>query len=227
MKFNPPSLATWLPLAICSLLLLGACAPAPTGTSSALRQQFETIMQQQQQQAVQLQALQDQLAQLQLSSGTAAATQVKPAPATLPSYGADTPKIPAYANTEISNLADSASTYLAAFSNLAAGRFAPAEASFDYFLRKYPEHQYTPNARFWLASAQAAQNNLQAATANLRQIVVASDGQQKAPAALVLLAQIYRRQELQAEADDVLEQLRSRYPDSPEAQHFIQSDEPR
>ena len=229
MKFNPLSLATWLPAAICSLLLLSACAPTATGPSSALRQQFETIMQQQQQQAVQLQALQDQLAQLQLSGAAPAGTQMGSGsePITVPSYTADTPKISVYTNTEIAAVADSASTYLKAFSNLAAGRFAPAEAGFDHFLRKYPEHQYTPNARYWLASAQVSQSNLQAAMSNLRQIVVASDGQKKAPAALVLLAQIYRQQELQAEAEDVLEQLRSRYPDSPEAQHFYQSDEPK
>ncbi len=231
MKFTPFALATWLPLTIFTLLLLSACAPAPTGPSTALRQQFKTIIQQQQQQAEQLQALQAQLAQLQgqIGSNTAAGTQPEPVaePARVPDAVIATPKIPIYVKTEISDLADSAATYLAAFSNLAAGRFAPAEAGFDLFLREYPEHQYTPNARYWLANAQAAQNNLQAAMSNLRRIIVAGDGQQKAPAALVLLAQLYRRQDLPTEADDVLEQLRSRYPDSPEAQHFYQSDEPR
>jgi tol-pal system protein YbgF len=231
MKFTPFALATWLLLTICTLLLLSGCAPAPAGPSTALRQQFETIIEQQQQQAEQLQALQAQLAQLQMqmSSGTATATQIEPIPepAPAPDTVVDTPKIPVYVNTEISDLADSAATYLAAFSNLAAGRFAPAEAGFDLFLREYPKHQYTPNARYWLANAQAAQNNLQAAMSNLRQIIVAGDGRQKAPAALVLLAQLYRRQDLPTEADEVLEQLRSRYPDSPEAQHFYQSDEPR
>ena len=231
MKFAPLSLATWLPLTICSLLLLSACAPAPAGPSTALRQQFENIIQQQQQQAEQLQTLQAQLAQLQgqIGSNTASATQLEPLPepATASNSIVDTAKTPVYVDSEIGDLADSAATYLAAFSDLAAGRFAPAEAGFDLFLREYPDHQYAPNARYWLASAQAALSNLQAAMSNLRQIIVAGDGRQKAPAALVLLARLYRQQDLPAEADDILEQLRSRYPDSPEAQHSYQSDEPR
>ena len=204
---------------------------APAGPSTALRQQFETIQQQQQQQAEQLQTVQDQLAQLQqkLTGGAGAAplTEQRYSAQTDAGYGTNSAKTPAYASSEISNLADSAATYLAAFSNLAAGRFASAEAGFDLFLREYPAHQYSANARYWLANAQAAQNNLQAAMANLRQIVVAENGQAKAPAALVLLAQIYRRQGLDPAADDIIEQLHNRYPDSPEAQHFYQSDESR
>jgi tol-pal system protein YbgF len=188
-------------------------------------------MQQQQEQAEQLKILQEQLTllQQQLSSGTPVTVPARAAtrPTLPPSYAAVTPKLPAYNNAEISELADSASTYLAAFSNLAAGRFAPAEAGFNIFLQEYPEHQYAPNARYWLANAQAAQNNLPAAISNLRQLVVADNAQSKTPAAMVLLAQIYRQQKLHNEADEILEQLRSRYPDSPEAQHFYQSEKPR
>lgn len=227
MKSKFPLSGRWLLTATVSLLLLSACAQTSATPSSALRQQFETILLQQKQQAEQLQILQEQLTELQqanVPSAIAQTGQVATGPTTQ-AYAVETAKIPAYAHTEISDLADSASTYLSAFSNLAAGRFAPAEAGFDLFLREYPEHQYTPNARYWLASAQAAQGNLQAAMANLRQIVVDDSGQEKAPAALIQLAQLYRQQDHHAEADDVLEQLRSRYPNSPEAQHFYQSDE--
>ena len=225
MKFNSSFSTICLPLAIFTICMLSACAPAPSVSSPALRQQLATIMQQQQQQAEQLMVLQEQLTllQQQLSTGSTASVTVAPSPE--PSPSDDTPKIPAFVNTEISNLADSASTYLAAFSDLAAGRVAAAEAGFSHFLNQYPEHQYSPNARYWLANAQAAQDNLPAAMSNLRRILVDDNGQEKAPAALVLLAQLYRQQNLPTEADDVLEQLRSHYPDSPEAQHFHQSDE--
>ena len=186
-------------------------------------------MQQQQQQAEQLLALQQQLSlvQQQMAGGAPLTTPglAPTEPATQPETGDTAVMIPAYVNTEISDLADSASTYLSAFSSLAAGRYALAEAGFNQFLYAYPHHQYSANARYWLASAQAAQNKLPAAMTNLQQITSDINGQDKAPAALALLAQLYRKQENYTEADDALEQLRSNYPDSPEAQHFYQGDE--
>ncbi|HEY5672809.1 MAG TPA: tetratricopeptide repeat protein [Malonomonas sp.] len=229
MKPNSRMLACWLPIIIFSLLFLSACASAPTSPSAAMRQQLETIQRQQQQQAEQLRSLQEQLAQMQ-TGGSKISTPLtlpSPLPSVLPSDSAKTAQPSAAVTAEISALAESASTYLAAFSDLAAGRFAPAESGFNLFLREYPQHQYAPNARYWLASAQASQNKLQAAMSNLRQLVIADNGQGKAPAAMTLLAQIYRRQDWHNEADEILEQLRTRYPDSPEAQHSYQSDKPR
>jgi tol-pal system protein YbgF len=238
MKFNPRLLTCGLPAILFSLIFLSACAPATTSPSAALRQQFETIMQQQQEQAAQLKILQQQLAQLQFGGGAPIIPQTGPAsvatltipsqlPTTLPSYQPEVAQLTGTANAEITALADAAATYLAAFSNLAAGNFAPAEAEFSLFLRDYPEHQYAPNARYWLASAQAAQNKLQAAMANLRQLVAGNKGQSKAPAAMLLLAKLYRQQDWNNEADEILEQLRSSYPGSPEAQHFYQSAKPQ
>jgi tol-pal system protein YbgF len=229
MKLNLHLLACGLPVTILTLFFLSACAPAPSTPSTALRQQFETIMRQQQEQAEQLRSLQEQLTQLRLGGSTAGTIPAipSPLPASLPNSATKTAPLPAGTASEIRELAGSAATYLAAFSDLAAERFAPAEAGFNQFLREYPDHQYAANARYWLASAQAAQNKLQAAMSNLRQLVVADKGQSKAPAAMVLLAQIYRRQDWHNEADEILEQLRNRYPDSPEAQHSYQSDKPR
>ncbi|MCK4622132.1 MAG: tetratricopeptide repeat protein [Desulfuromonadales bacterium] len=206
---------SWLTL-LAGLILLSGCAPPP-GSSVALKQQFTQIQQQQKQQAEQIEILQQQLSllQRQMTAGSNILEDREPL------------EIPAAVSAEISALTDSASSYLAAFSNLASGRLIPAEAGFTGFLSEYPNHQYAPNARYWLADAQLAQGKLPAAAANLRQIIVNVDGQERAPAALALLAGIYRRQQLNAEADEVLEQLRSRYPDSAEAQQLYRSHEPQ
>jgi tol-pal system protein YbgF len=218
----------WLLLVACSMLL-SACTPTAAGPSAALKQQFAQMQQQQQQQAEQLKVLQQQLEQLLQSPDPIAfsntAQQQKPVETGMVTGQPIT--IPAAISQEVSALADSASSYLAAFSNQAAGRYAVAETGFSNFLQEYPEHQYTPNARYWLANAQMSQGKLQLASSNLRQVIIEIDNQQKAPAALVLLAKIYQQQQLNNEADEVLDQLRRRYPESSEAQQFPQDTEPQ
>jgi len=214
-------------------VLLSSCAPAPgIAPSGALKQQLSEIRQQQQLQATQLQQLQQQLSQLQkqLPGGDTAlnntvarenVTTVLTAPTVIPQ-----PSDQFNANQEVADVAASASSYLAAFSNLASGNAAAAEAGFEGFLREFPDHQYAPNARYWLASAQLARGKTNPAISNLNQIITDPKAQTKAPAALLQLAQIYRQAGLTIQADNVLEQLRDRYPASLEAQQFNRSNEP-
>jgi len=229
-----PLLTFWLAPTLLSLTLLSACAPTPVaGPSVALEEQLQMILQQQQQQADQLQLLQRQLVQIQQQIAGEAqvsaqidahAESAQPLPQ--PSLPAPTaPSLsPAVASQEINALTASASSYLAAFTELASGRYAAAETGFQNFLQEFPEHQYTANARFWLAGAQAAQGKLQLAESNLRQILSDPRGRAKAPAALLKLARIYRQQGLDSQANETLEQLRSTFPDSPEAQQFSRSE---
>lgn len=208
------------------ILLLSSCAPtqglAPSG---ALKAQLHEIKQQQQEQATQLQQLQQQLGQLQqqLTGENTISTQIQSnleTPEQLPPPSQLSP------NQEAVSIAASASSYLAAFSSLAAAQMASAETGFQEFLRDFPAHQYSPNARYWLANAQLSQGKTNLAIDNLRQIVVDPNAQAKAPAALAQLAQIYRQQGLPIQADNVLEQLRNRFPESPEAQQFYRGNEP-
>ena len=218
------------------VLLLSSCAPPPAlAPSGALKEQLHEIKQQQQQQATQLQQLQQQIAQLQqqLTAENLVTAEIQdniespqqsgstPAAIAIPEPSQQT--IP---NQEAVHIVASASSYLAAFSNLAAGNFAAAETGFQTFLRDFPNHQYSPNARYWLASAQLSQEKTNLAISNLQLIISDPKGQKKAPAALVQLAQIYQHQGLQIQADNVLEQLRNNYPESPEAQQFYRSEEP-
>jgi len=215
------------------IVLLSACAPATNmAPSGALKQQLADIKQQQLEQATQLQQLQQQLDQLNNRFGTGTTdsgavaksadnkTVVIPAPVPLPANQQAV-------NQEVVNIAASASSYLAAFSNLAAGNAVAAETGFTNFLAEFPDHQYAPNARLWLAKAQQSQGKTNLAIGNLNQIISDPNSQTKAPAALVQLAQIYRQEGLTTQADNVLEQLRNRYPDSPEAQQINRSNEPK
>ncbi len=215
------------------LALFSACAPTPgVAPSGALKEQLYAIKQQQQQQAAQLQELQRQIRALRQhlpAEETPQKTAVLPntpsisTPAVVvPPPRPTTPEV----QQEVASVAASAASYLAAFSNLAAGNAAAAEAGFENFLNEFPDHQYTPNARYWLAEAQLAQEKTNLAITTLNQIITDPKAQTKAPAALQRVAQIYRQAGLAIQADNILEQLRERYPESLEAQQFNRSNEP-
>lgn len=207
------------------LFLLSACMQTtPVGPSAALKQQFAQIQQQQLQQAEQIKALQEKIEQLLQEKPHEIADVPQERHGEAPSIiTTERVTIPASIGQELSELADSASNYLAAFSNLAAERYAVAETGFSKFLANYPGHQYGPNARYWLARAQVSQGKLTQAKENLLQVSADLNDQQRAPAALAMLVKIYRQQQLPIEADETLEQLRNRYPNSSEAQQFFQA----
>lgn len=220
-------------------LLFSSCAPAPNfAPAGALQTQLHEITRQQQEQSDQLQLLQQQLDQLrqQLIAENVISTLIQghmDTPGQLDQPTAQAPVVmlpegssPQTFNQDVVNVAASASSYLAAFSNLAAGHLPSAETGFQEFLRDFPDHQYAPNARFWLANAQLSQGKTNLAMANLQQIVVDPNAQTKAPAALMQLAQLYRQEGLQLQADNILEQLRNRFPESPEAQQIYRGNEP-
>jgi len=220
------------------LLLLSSCAPAPRIASSpALKIQLDEIKQQQQQQTAKLLQVEQQLQQLQqrLDGGGILTTQHQKSlnsGKNLPSITDSTFNSTALPNRldreqkQVVTIAASASSYLAAFSHLAAGRFAEAEVSFQTFLTDFPNHQYSPNARYWLASAQVSQGKIAPAKTNLQQIIIDPKDNTKTPAALLQLAQLYQQEGLSLQADNLLEQLRNHYPESSEAQQYYRSNEP-
>jgi tol-pal system protein YbgF len=219
------------------VLLLSSCATTPSlAPSGALKTQLHEIKQQQQQQANQLQQLQQQLTQLQEQLVTQNILPTKNQNnVEIPSQ-LEPPTVPVVAlpetinqftlNQEVVTVAASASSYLAAFSNLAAGHLPAAEAGFQEFLQDFPDHQYSPNARFWLANAQLPQGKTNLAITNFQLIIANPNAQAKAPEALMQLAHIYRHEGQPIQADNILEQLRNRYPESPEAQQLYRSNEP-
>lgn len=230
--FNLQRVTLWL-LLTGTVFLINACAPATTGLapSVTVKAQLDDLRRLQNQQTIQLQKLQAQLQQLEqrLTAGgletrdreqiSESATVVHQPPVKIPEPRPQPLERPAVPEHKV-DIAVSATVYREAFSALASGRWAEAETRFNSFLRDYSDHEFSPNARYWLALSQLSQENLEAAKSNLRRIVIDPASQAKAPAALTQLAHIYHRQGLNFEADDVLSQLRSRYPESREAKQL-------
>jgi tol-pal system protein YbgF len=199
------SIRMTLPMLLAATLL-SSCAPAPQTTADPASapvvapNQFATIQQQQQIHAEQLHELQQQLMEVQqpLEKGAVTLEELQAEP-------------------ESPYTSASATIYLTAFSDLACGRMEDAEQGFSAFLFDNPEHQYAANARYWLANAQIALNETDAAIINLNLIINNPSATHKAPAALAQLARIYRQQGDEPQAGQLIKQLRSRYPDSSEA----------
>ena len=214
------------------LMALSGCAQqAAVAPSYALRTQLQEIKNQQAAQQQQLQEMKQLIGQLQgqlaaqstPGTSTVATAPVAPQQPHEEQISQATINIPQLNSTEMVQIADSASSFLNAFSSLASGQYYAAENGFNSFLASYPEHQYAPNARFWLASAQAAQNKTSQAVNNLRQIVADPAGQEKAPAALVQLIQLYQQAGLQTQASEAADQLRDAYGHTAEARYYFQS----
>lgn len=213
---------------ILPVALLSSCAPTPTGAPSvALSEQLQQIRQQQQQQSEQLQLLTRQMVLLQQVMGIEEITLSEPDPVKALIFAATPPAddpTPLPRTTTQIEINPAVNAYLDAFSHLASGRPDSAERGFELFLREFPDHQHSANARYWLAQAQSTQGKNDLATTTLRQIITDPRAQFKAPAALMQLAAIYRQQGLNHQADDIVDQLRINYPNSPEAQLLIRND---
>jgi len=208
--------------------LLSSCASAPgVAPSVALSEQLQQIRRQQEQQSEQLQLLSRQMVLLQQVMGIEEMKLDQPDPVEALIFSAvpptDIPVPPPPTAPQI-ELNPAVSAYLDAFSHLASGRPDSAERGFEFFLREFPDHQHSANARYWLAQAQSNQGKNDLATTTLRQIISDPRAEFKAPAALMQLAAIYRRQGLNNQADTIVEQLRTGYPNSPEAQLLIRNE---
>jgi tol-pal system protein YbgF len=234
MKPTTPNSLEWRQLVVTTLtllltILLAACAP-PSPTDPTLDSKLNSLQQQQQQQQQMLVQLQQQLEQVQQQltrqPPIAASTEVERRPAE-PATGRDQKpesQLPAEAG-DVTIMLESAGLYLEAFSALTMGRYAQAGNSFSDFLSRYADHRYANNARYWLAESEMARGLQQQALNNL--LLVANDTGQtgKAPAALARLAEIYQQQNMQQQAETILHQLRTRFPQSREAQLFNRSDQ--
>ena len=203
------------------VILLSSCVQnTPQASSRSANTQLLDLQKQQQRQASMIESLQQQLNKLQKQLEGSKTIPVQNTPITTSNDVAINYN---HEQSEVTEIAASAASYLAAFSHLAAGRAAAAEVGFEAFLTNFQDHEYAPNARYWLAEAQLAQGKTELAQANLQQLATNPKAKHKVPAALLQLAHIYRQQGRSIEADNVLEQLRNHYPESPEAQQLYRS----
>jgi len=227
MKFHYSFLLNRL-IPLLGILILSACVQSTQQVSTqTANSQWQKMDRQQTLQAGQIKALQQQIKQLQkllvdkkiitANNSSTTAPPSQPLAAQPINY--------TVGQNEVAGIAASAASYLAAFSHLAAGQPLAAEAGFNTFLSSFPDHQYAPNARYWLANAQLSQGKTSLAQTNLQQLATNPKAKAKVPAALLQLAQIYRQKGQISQANNALEQLRNHYPESPEAQQFYRSTE--
>lgn len=76
----------------------------------------------------------------------------------------------------------------AALAVLRKGEFAPAQAAFTNFLKRYPQSGYKAPALFWLGNAQYALRNYRDALVNFRALVAADPEHVRAPEAVLAVA---------------------------------------
>ncbi|RKT45210.1 tol-pal system protein YbgF [Thiocapsa rosea] len=107
--------------------------------------------------------------------------------------------------------------YAAAFELLKERKYDEAQAGFNDLLRRYPQGQFTDNARYWLGETYYVQRNYPAALAELDRLVQLSPDSPKVPGAMLKIGYIQFEQKAFDQARATLEQVVSRYPASTEA----------
>lgn len=211
-----------------TLLATGCAAPqAPYG----LQQRFDDLLQIQQQQAQQLAQLQQQIARLSplpldttliINEATGETEQLTP------STEVEMQPLPLSPSAaEIAAISEAAGIYLEAFAAIATGQMATAESGFKDFVQRFPDHEYTGNANYWMAEALLAQQKTKQAETALLNIIDNPRQQNKAPAAMVRLINYYRETDAQNNAIAMLQMLNDNYPESPELKRLMRSTEPR
>lgn len=102
----------------------------------------------------------------------------------------------------------------AALAVLRKGDFAPAQAAFSSFLKRYPQSGYKAPALFWLGNAQYALRNYRDAITNFRTLVATDTEHVRAPEAVLAVANCQIELKDVKGARKTLEDLLKAYPQS-------------
>lgn len=122
---------------------------------------------------------------------------------------------PATSQTAIDNQnASPTEIYLQAFSDYAAGRFEQAIQGFETFLRLHAGSDYAGNAQYWLGECYYSQQQYARAVEEFQRTVERYPQGSKTPDALLKMASALTQLGQPGQAQDALQVLRSRYPDS-------------
>ena len=217
-------------LLLVALTVLASGCAAPQA-SNGLQQRIDELLKTQQQQALQLTKLQEQLSRL--------TTQPLIVPLASDNLPGDTemsgqaiepvtqPLQIAPSAAEVAQISEAAELYLEAFAAIATGQMAEAESGFGAFLQRFPEHEYAGNANYWMAEALLSQQKTARAETILLGIIDNLKQQNKAPAAMARLTNYYRENDAPNNAAAMLQMLSTRYPESPELKRLLRSTEPR
>jgi len=110
------------------------------------------------------------------------------------------------------------SDFDAALGIFRAGQFAQAQTAFADFVKRYPQSGYNPSALFWLGNAQYATRNYNEAIANFRSMLSLAPEHEKAPEAVLSIANCQIELKDTRAARRTLEDLVKAYPQSEAAQ---------
>lgn len=102
----------------------------------------------------------------------------------------------------------------AALQTLRKGDFAAAQSSFIAFIKRYPQSGYRSSAWFWLANAQYALRDYRSAITNFRTLVADDPAHQRAPEALLSMANCQIELKDTKSARKTLEDILKAYPRS-------------
>lgn len=107
--------------------------------------------------------------------------------------------------------------YAAAFALLKERQYDEANSAFNDLLRRYPQGQFSDNARYWLGETYYVQRNLPAAITEFDRLIQFHPNSPKVPAAMLKIGNIYSEQQAYDQALIMLEELMRRHPTSTEA----------
>jgi tol-pal system protein YbgF len=107
---------------------------------------------------------------------------------------------------------DALSVYKSAYEALKRREHATAIAGFKTFLSRFPDHDYSDNAQYWLGEAYYDQADWKTALAEFRKVIKRYPGGNKAPDALLKIGFCYVKLGDAAAAGDVLQQVLQIYP---------------
>jgi tol-pal system protein YbgF len=110
------------------------------------------------------------------------------------------------------------SIYDEAYADCSAGRYTRAVMLFDYLVSKYPESPLADNALYWIAECQYARKNWAEALVAFHRVLTEYPYGNKVPAALLKVAYTEELLGHLQEAIAALEELISRFENSPEAE---------
>jgi tol-pal system protein YbgF len=107
--------------------------------------------------------------------------------------------------------------YRDAFELLKERKYPEAVDAFNDLLRRYPQGEFTDNARYWLGETYYVQRNYPAALAEFDRLVQLNPTSNKIPGAMLKIGYIQYEQEAYDQARAALTQVVTQFPDSTEA----------
>ncbi len=146
------------------------------------------------------------------SAETEIASKIAQAEANVTRNAPSTQKAPAA--SEVAPAGSEENAYKAAFNLLANKKNAQALAAFQAFLKTYPKGTHAPNAHYWLGELYANEHKNDLATEQFTTLIQKFPSYRKVPDVMLKLAIIHAEAGQPAQAQQELQKIVTRYPNS-------------